>query len=162
MALHYGYWDEHTLNHRQVLWNTNYQIAKHAQIKKSDYILDVGCGVGGTSIFLANQIGYKAHGITLSPTQVEQIKDYKKELDKNNRTEFSLPNFCKTNFSDHTFDVAFAMESAMHAEVKEELLEKVFRFLKPGGRLHIADYFLRHSKNIKEVYYLKNGQSLGL
>ena len=53
MALHYGFWDENTKTHRQALWNMNYQVARHAQIKKDEKVLDAGCGVGGTSFFFS-------------------------------------------------------------------------------------------------------------
>lgn len=150
MALHYGYWDKNTLTHRQALWNMNYQIAKHAQITDSDYVLDAGCGVGGTSIFLANNIGCKVYGISLSPTQIEQAIKNKHDLDKRNLTEFSCQNYYNTNFQDNTFDVIIAIESAVYSEPKDSFLKEAFRILKSGGRLIVADWFLRPTQTPKE------------
>lgn len=155
LALHYGYWDKDTLTHRQALWNMNYQIARHAQITKSDYVLDAGCGVGGTSIFLANNVGCKVHGISLSPSQIEQAIKNKQDLDKKNLTEFSLKNYYDTGFSDNTFDVIFAIESAVYSEPKDRFLKEAFRILKPGGRLIIADWFLRPTQTSKESDIIK-------
>lgn len=155
MALHYGYWDANTLTHRQALWNTNYQIARHGQIKSSDTVLDAGCGVGGTSFFLANNIGCKVHGISLSSTQIRQALAFKENNDLNNLTTFSLQNYCHTNFPDNSFDVIVGIESLMYPEVKTDFLKEAFRILKPGGRLITADYFVQQTRNQKEVDTLK-------
>ena len=155
MALHYGYWDKNTLTHRQALWNMNYQIAQHAQITNSDYVLDAGCGVGGTSIFLANNIGCKVHGISLSATQIEQANKNKHDFESKNLTEFSCQSYYNTNFQDNTFDVIIAIESAVYSEPKGRFLEEAFRVLKPGGRIIVADWFLRSTENQKEFNIIK-------
>lgn len=150
MALHYGFWDENTRTHRQALWNMNFQVAKNAQIKKSDIVLDAGCGVGGTSFFLANNIGYFIHSISLSKAHLNRALEYKKDNDPKDLVEFSCQNFCNTSFPDNTFDVIFGIESIVHASIKADFLKEAYRILKPGGRLLISDYFLRHPKNKDE------------
>lgn len=155
MALHYGFWDEDTRTHRQALWNMNFQIAKNAQIKKSDSVLDAGCGVGGTSFFLANNIGCSVEGISLSEAHIQRALEYKKDNDPNNLVTFSCQNFCETSFSDNSFDVIFGIESIVHAEDKSAFLKEAYRLLKPGGRLLVSDYFLRHPQDEKEKETLK-------
>src|SRR3989338_7530437 len=71
LALHYGYWDEKVSNYRQALARENEILAEKAGINKEDFILDAGCGVGGSSIFLAKKYGCKVVGITLSQKQKE-------------------------------------------------------------------------------------------
>lgn len=147
LALHLGFWDNLTLTNRQALWNMNYQVAQNSQIKESDYVLDAGCGVGGTSLFLANNIGCKVAGISISPFQIKKALKNKNRLDFNNRIEFSCQSYYKTNFNDNSFDVIIAIESALYSEPKSKFLEEAYRVLKPGGRILISDWFFKKVDN---------------
>lgn len=42
--------------------------------KKPKCIVDVGCGIGGSSRYLAKKYGAECHGITLSPVQAERAQ----------------------------------------------------------------------------------------
>src|ERR1700675_4128218 len=65
-AIHYGYWDDKVKSFPQSLLRMNEVMMEAAAIKQSDMVLDAGCGVGGSSIFLASASGSKVTGITLS------------------------------------------------------------------------------------------------
>ena len=56
LALHYGYQDEENRSFEKSLINMNAQLAKRAKITENDFVLDAGCGVGGSSIYLAKHL----------------------------------------------------------------------------------------------------------
>lgn len=109
---------------------------------KSLKILDVGCGIGGTSRYLARSIGDKANvtGITLSPNQVERATSLAKDRGINN-VNFQVMDALNMDFPDNSFDVVWACESGEHMPDKKRYVEEMVRVLKPGGRIVIATWY---------------------
>jgi cyclopropane fatty-acyl-phospholipid synthase-like methyltransferase len=105
-------------------------------------ILDAGCGVGGTSIYLAQkypQVFFT--GITIVPTHVQMAERFAIKRSVTSNTRFLLQNYCQTSFPDNSFDGVIALESANYARSKEEFIKEIYRVLKPGGRISILDGF---------------------
>jgi cyclopropane fatty-acyl-phospholipid synthase-like methyltransferase len=141
MAMHYGYWDEKTSGLEAALRRENEVLAKRAGIKKTDVILDAGCGVGGSSLFLAATFGCRVIGITLSEHQVETARHNARKMHLEKQVTFKAEDFTATSFPDNTFDVVWAIESVCHALDKNDFIKEAYRILKPGGRLILADGF---------------------
>lgn len=146
LALHYGYWDKTTKSLSQALQRENEILATKAKIKAKDYVLDAGCGVGGSCIYLAKNIGCKVVGITLSRKQVQSAKENVLKYGVSDLVDFKVMDYTKTKFRDQTFDVVWAIESVCHAESKRAFVKEAFRILKKGGRLIVADFFKTSSK----------------
>ena len=89
-----------------------------ARIKKSDIVLDAGCGVGGSSIFLSKIIGCQTIDITLSQNQVRKATQNAKKNDVVKKTQFFVMDFENPTFPAKTFDVVWAIESVCHAVSK--------------------------------------------
>lgn len=137
--LNLGFWFPGTRNLSQALENLNAEVAKRAQVGPGDRILDAGCGVGGTSIYLAANHQCQSTGITLVPRQVEMAQNFAREAGVVDRTRFEVMDYCKTSFPDNHFDVVLGIESICHATSKREFLKEAYRVLKPGGRLVLAE-----------------------
>jgi len=146
MSMHYGYWDENTRWLRQALTNMNRKLAEIAGIQSHHRVLDAGCGVGGSSIFLAKEIGCEVTGITLSTEQVNKAKANAEKYGVTDKTNFQVANFTSTPFEDHSFDVVWCIESVCHANEKSDFLKEAFRLLKKEGTLIVADFFRTEKK----------------
>ena len=147
LAIHYGYWDSAVQSFPQSLLRMNEVMMEVAGIKSTDKVLDAGCGVGGSSIFMATALGCRVTGITLSERQAEQAIANAKKKEVEALVDFKVMNYCATDFPDASFDVVWGCESICYADNKEQFIREAYRLLKPGGRLVVADGFVTDFKN---------------
>lgn len=147
LAIHYGYWDEKVNSFPQSLQRMNEVMMETAGITSNDRVLDAGCGVGGSSIFLATRLGCKVTGITLSERQVKHARINAQQKEVEALVDFRLMDYSNTDFLDESFDVIWGCESICYADNKEEFIKEAFRLLRPGGRLVIADGFVTDFTN---------------
>ncbi len=138
-SLHFGYYDETATKHDAAVLNMNRQLADWAGIKAGDHVLDAGCGVGGSCIWLARERGATAVGITLAASQVQDAELNVAKTGVKGVT-FKQESYLNTSFSDETFDIVWAIEAQCHAPNKADFYKEAYRVLKKGGTLVVADY----------------------
>lgn len=138
---HYGYWDGTTNHLLKATQKLNEVLAKTASISKNDRVLDAGCGVGGSSVYLAKNIGCHVTGITICPRQIDFANKNAKKEGVEQLTEFFEMDYLKTAFKKNHFDVVWGLESICYAAGKDRFIQEAYRVLKNGGRLIVADGF---------------------
>lgn len=143
LAIHYGYWDLATKTHSQSLLNMNRVLAEKANIQPEEKILDAGCGIGGSAIWLAERYGAQVTGITLSQTQAKLAGRHAERRGVGRLVQFKVADFCHTPFEDGSFDVVWGIESICHALDKKAFIQEAHRLLKPGGRLVCSDGYAK-------------------
>lgn len=143
LALHYGYWNQAgPYQQHQALLNKNQVLYDKAGIKPGEAVLDAGCGIGGSSIWMAKQHGNRVTGITISAKQADYARQHASRHGVAELAKFEVADFCQTPFADAAFDVVWALESSCHALNKGDFLREAWRVLKPGGRVVVCDGFL--------------------
>ena len=140
-GMHYGYYDERCRRRAAAVLNLNAVLARRVGIGAGDRVLDAGCGIGGSSRWLARELGAHVIGVTLHEAQYEiaELRSRKEGLD--HATEFRVADFCSTGLPDESVDVVWAIEAVSHTDKKGEFFDEAMRVLKPGGRLVMADGF---------------------
>jgi cyclopropane fatty-acyl-phospholipid synthase-like methyltransferase len=141
-ALHFGMRGGGGRGHRAELLNTNQVLSNAVDVQPGERVLDAGCGVGGSSLWLARGRGAQVLGITISERQLEQARASAVRLGLQDSAVFELRDYTRTGLPDAGFDIVWALESACYAADKKVLLSECHRLLRPGGRLVVADGFL--------------------
>jgi tocopherol O-methyltransferase len=105
-----------------------------ARLPAKAKVLDVGCGVGGTSCKLA-AMGHDVTGVSLSTTQVAMAKENMKK--EGVTVRFLEMDGEKLSFpgEDGTFDAVWISEALSHFPRKDAFFAHAMRLLKPGGKI---------------------------
>tara|TARA_Y100001968_G_scaffold86245_1_gene77289 strand:- start:692 stop:1630 length:939 start_codon:yes stop_codon:yes gene_type:complete len=113
------------------------------KLPKGSRILDVGCGIGGSSRILAKHYGFNVTGITISPAQVKRAN----ELTPNElNCDFQVMDALDLQFEDGEFDGIWSVEAGAHMNDKNKFADEMLRTLRPGGYLAFADWNSRDLK----------------
>ncbi|MGB5898427.1 MAG: methyltransferase domain-containing protein [Geitlerinemataceae cyanobacterium] len=115
-------------------------------------VLDVGCGIGGSSRILARDYGFAVTGITISPQQVKRATELTPpDLD----VKFQVDDAMSLSFPDASFDVVWSIEAGPHMPDKAIFARELMRVLKPGGILVVADWNQRDDRQIPLNFWEK-------
>jgi tocopherol O-methyltransferase len=150
-SLHYGYWDDSVKNFHEALLNINKVVAEIAEIKEGENILDAGCGVGGSSLWLAKEKDCTVKGVSLNKRQIDKANALAKEFGVHEKVSFEQKDYTNTFYPANSFDVVWAIESVCYANDKSDFLKEANKVLKPGGRLIIADFFKKKDLKHEEI-----------
>jgi tocopherol O-methyltransferase len=145
--LHHGYWIRGDESKEQAQVQLIEHLARLADIRPGTCMLDIGCGFGGSSLFLATHYGVRAIGITISPVQVRMANRAAEEAKVD--AKFLLMDAEAMQFSEQ-FDLLWCVESISHYENPERFFGLVAKFLKPGGTFALTDWFRKEKLTSEE------------
>lgn len=145
--MHHGYYGRggtYRLNRRQAQIDLIEELLAWAEVDASynppSRILDLGCGIGGSSLYLAEKLGAQVTGISLSPVQIKRARERALNQGLANQVTFEVANALEMPFADQSFDWVWSLESGEHMPDKTKFLQECYRVLKPGGRLILATW----------------------
>lgn len=146
-AMHLAYYDTDHREPAEAAINTMRVLAAAAGIEDDDRVLNVGCGAGADSVYLARAHGVPVVGVNISGSQLDIAREHAREAGVADRTEFRFDDFNDlATVDDGSVDVYWGLEALSHADDLPAVLAQAQRVLVPGGRLALADMFLRHGE----------------
>jgi len=136
--LHHGYWENGSETKEEAQIALAALLAEVTNISPGASILDVGCGFGASSIFLAKKYDASVTGVTISPVQAVMARQAAESA--NSTAQFLLMD------ADHLcflgkFDVIWSIEAISHFSNKTGFFARATQMLKPGGKLALIDWF---------------------
>jgi tocopherol O-methyltransferase len=140
--LHHGYWDG-PLSPARAQVRLMERLAETAQIPRGASVLDIGCGLGGSAFWLANEFGCEVTGLTVSPVQARMAKRKAKARGLSNRVDFQVQDANQWQPRPGSVDVVWIMESSEHFRDKKDFFARCACALKPGGVLAVCAWLRR-------------------
>jgi tocopherol O-methyltransferase len=136
--IHHGYWIRGDESKETAQNQLIEHLARLADLSPASRVLDIGCGFGGTSLYLAQHYRVAATGITISPVQVEMANGAAKQ--RNLNAQFLLMDAEALQFSE-PFDQLWSLESISHYHDVPRFFAAATKLLKPGGTFALTDWF---------------------
>lgn len=97
----------------------------------SQYLLDIGCGYGMTSLYLAKRMGLKLYGIDVSMASIEMARV--NATDRNLETQFWVADATSSGLEEGTCAIITCLDVLLYLPDKVAALKEIHRILQPAG-----------------------------
>ena len=114
-------------------------LLKQLDLSNESHVLDIGCGIGGTSRFAASHFKSNVSGIDLTSKYIETGRTLCSWLDLDRQINLYHGSALSMPFEDQTFDAAYMLHVGMNIEDKKQLFSEVNRLLCTGSLFGIYD-----------------------
>jgi arsenite methyltransferase len=118
---------------------------QHGPIHPGEVVLDLGCGAGADLLIAAQMTGAsgRAIGIDMTPSMLERARASAQAMALTN-VELHESLIEELPLATDSVDVVISNGVIDLVPDKEVVLTEIDRVLRPGGRLQLADVFIRH------------------
>jgi len=112
---------------------------KQLKFPEHGHILDVGCGLGGASRFVANKFNNRVTGIDLAQEYIETGNTLCAWVNLDKQITLHHGSALSMHFQDETFDGGYMMHVGMNIDNKVQLFNEICRVLRPGASFGVYD-----------------------
>jgi SAM-dependent methyltransferase len=114
-------------------------LVNQLNFSEKDHILDIGCGLGGASRFVANNYKSRVTGIDLTQEYIEAGKELCTWVGMDKQISLHYGSALAMPFENETFDGGLMLHVGMNIEDKTKLFTEAFRVLRPGAYFGVYD-----------------------
>jgi tocopherol O-methyltransferase len=137
--IHHGYWDGCTTQSEAQVKLIE-KLVEQAGIADGARVLDIGCGLGGSSLWLAKHLNCSVTGITISPVQAQIATEHARRESLSDQVSFLVMDANKLELDAESFDAVWIVECSEHLFDKEKFFRECSRMLKTNGRLALCTW----------------------
>lgn len=130
--LHHGYYETGRESKEEAAENLIRRLVKRSSLARGSRVLDVGCGVGGSSIWLTENLGCKVTGVSISPVQIQMATETAKDME--DKPIFLVDDANKLSVRG-SFDIVWAVEVLSHLSNRGAFFSRATELLVPGGKI---------------------------
>jgi ubiquinone/menaquinone biosynthesis C-methylase UbiE len=148
--------------------NATVRLAQLAHINRSDRVLDVGCGIGGPSRYLASNFGCQVTGLDFTAEFIALAAMLAQRTRLADKVTYRQGDALDLPFADASFDVVWSQNAAMNIADRYRLYGEMRRVLVAGGRLALQEiaagtggepYYPAPWANDKSISFLSTPQA---
>ena len=141
------------------------QLLDLLNINKDSKVIDIACGKGSTSFYMAKKYDCYVVGIDISEELIDEANYLKKRKRLEKKVTFKIGDAMHLPFTDREFDVAISQAMLILVEDKIKTIKETNRVIKNGGqagwlelswRKKINQDFLDNVSNVLCAYCMTN------
>jgi phosphoethanolamine N-methyltransferase len=129
-------------------------------------VLDLGCGSGGITLFIAEKFHPKQIvGFDVELPVIARARHRATRMGLAGQVEFTQGPPGRLPFPDESFDLVFSKDAMVHIPDKDAIFAEIVRVLKPGGMLAASDWLISHDgapSADMQAYIAAEGLSFGM
>lgn len=141
--IHHGYWDEPGLTASRAQERLIEVLVAEADLSPRATILDVGCGFGGSALWLADRLGARVLGLTLSRRQARIAAETRERRLPNSAVLIAQADAETWPVRAHSVDAVWMVESLEHLRDKPRCVLRASQALRPGGTFALCGWMTR-------------------
>jgi arsenite methyltransferase len=140
------------------------KLAESCNISKGKHVLNVGCGVGASSCYIAEKYGSGVMGVDISRAMIEKARERAKKRKLDQKVKFQLADATNLPFENKTFDIVISESVNAFIENRKKALLEYKRVCKFNGYVGLNEVtwnkphppdelqeYLSYATGIKEI-----------
>jgi len=119
---------------------TTEEVVRRLNLQPGQRVLDVGCGIGGSALYMARNFQVNVLGLDLSTNMVDLALQRTSSAGGSPLVQYRISDVTTAEFEEGSFDVIYSRDTLLHIADKAALFKKFYKWLRPGGQVLITDY----------------------